>query len=143
MPINCQLSAVTFPPDTQPIACRCSCNSQVAIAAQTASCHCPFSPHTTNYLLFPSLFPPHNQLPVVTVATAKWPLLPSQLHAAVTFPPHSQMPIVSQSLSPLTTNCLLLPLQQPGGYCCPASFMPAENWAIGIVKLLGCLAGRR
>ena len=99
-------------------------------------------PHTTNYLLFPSLFPPSQQLPVITVATAKWPLLPSQLHAAVTFPPHNQLPIVSQSLSPLTTNCLSLPLQQPNGYCCPASFMPADNWAIGMVILLGCLTGR-
>ena len=78
---------------------------------------------TASYLL--SLFTPtHNQLPVVAVATAKWQLLPRQLHAAVPFPPTQPITYCFPVSFPLTTNCLLLPLQQPSGHCSPASFMP-------------------
>ena len=99
---------VTFPP-----------HNQLPIVSQSLSPSQPIA------YCFPVSFPPHNQLPVIAVATKKSGYCcPASFIPLSLFPPHKQLPIVPQSLSPFTTNCLPLPLQQKSGFCCPVSFMP-------------------
>ena len=82
-------------------------------------------PLTTNCLLFPSLFPPSQPIACHCCCNKKSGYCcPASFIPLSLFPPHKQLPIVPQSLSPFTTNCLPLPLQQKSGFCCPVSFMP-------------------